>query len=263
VQGGVLSGDVKDILLLDVTPLSLGVETLGGVMTRLIERNTTIPARKSETFSTASDGQTSVEVHVLQGEREMARDNRTLGRFHLEGIPPAARGIPQVEVTFDIDANGILNVAAKDKATGKEQKVVITQSSGLSKDEVDKMVTDARSHEAEDKKRREEVEVKNRVENLAYQMEKLVKENKEKLAAATVTELEALVQEAHQVRERGTAEEVKSALDKLEKASHKAAEELYKAAGTPPAGGPPPDGAPPQPEKKGGDDVVDAEFKQV
>jgi molecular chaperone DnaK len=254
VQGGVLSGDVKDILLLDVTPLSLGVETLGGVMTRLIERNTTIPARKSETF---------VEVHVLQGEREMARDNRTLGRFHLEGIPPAARGIPQVEVTFDIDANGILNVAAKDKATGKEQKVVITQSSGLSKDEVDKMVTDARSHEAEDKKRREEVEVKNRVENLAYQMEKLVKENKEKLAAATVTELEALVQEAHQVRERGTAEEVKSALDKLEKASHKAAEELYKAAGTPPAGGPPPDGAPPQPEKKGGDDVVDAEFKQV
>jgi molecular chaperone DnaK len=263
VQGGVLSGDVKDILLLDVTPLSLGVETLGGVMTRLIERNTTIPARKSETFSTASDGQTSVEVHVLQGEREMAKDNRTLGRFHLEGIPPAPRGIPQVEVTFDIDANGILNVAAKDKATGKEQKVTITQSSGLSKDEVDKMVTDARSHEAEDKKRREEVEVKNRVENLAYQMEKLVKENKEKLAAATVTELEALVQEAHQVRERGTPEEVKSALDKLEKASHKAAEELYKAAGTPPAGSPPPGDAPPQPEKKGGDDVVDAEFKQV
>src|SRR5512138_931653 len=194
VQGGVLSGDVKDILLLDVTPLSLGVETLGGVMTRLIERNTTIPARKSETFSTASDGQTSVEVHVLQGEREMARDNRTLGRFHLEGLPPAPRGVPQIEVTFDIDANGILNVAAKDKATGKEQKVTITQSSGLSKEEVDKMVSDARAHEAEDKKRREEVEVKNRVENLAYQMEKLVKENKEKLAAATVTELEALVQ---------------------------------------------------------------------
>ena len=265
VQGGVLSGDVKDILLLDVTPLSLGVETLGGVMTRLIERNTTIPARKSETFSTASDGQTSVEVHVLQGEREMARDNRTLGRFHLEGLPPAPRGVPQVEVTFDIDANGILNVAAKDKATGKEQKVTITQSSGLSKDEVDKMVNDARSHEAEDKKRREEVEVKNRVENLAYQMEKLLKENKEKLSAATVTELEALVQEAHQIRERGSAEEVKAALEKLEKASHKAAEELYKAAGTPPdAGAGPAGGAPPPPaEKKGGDDVVDAEFKQV
>ncbi len=265
VQGGVLSGDVKDILLLDVTPLSLGVETLGGVMTRLIERNTTIPARKSETFSTASDGQTSVEVHVLQGEREMARDNRTLGRFHLEGIPPAPRGIPQVEVTFDIDANGILNVAAKDKATGKEQKVTITQSSGLSKDEVDKMVNDARSHEAEDKKRREEVEVKNRVENLAYQMEKLLKENKEKLPPATVTELEGLVQEAHQVRERGTAEELKAALEKLEKASHKAAEELYKAAGTPPEGGAGPAGgaAPREPEKKGGDDVVDAEFKQV
>jgi molecular chaperone DnaK len=264
VQGGVLSGDVKDILLLDVTPLSLGVETLGGVMTRLIERNTTIPAKKSETFSTASDGQTSVEVHVLQGEREMAKDNRTLGRFHLEGIPPAPRGIPQVEVTFDIDANGILNVAARDKATGKEQKVTITQSSGLSKDEVDKMVSDARSHEAEDKKRREEVEVKNRVENLAYQMEKLVKENKEKLSAATVTELESLVQEAHRVRERGSAEEVKAALEKLEKASHKAAEELYKAAGTPPGGGVPPPGGPaPQPEKKGGDDVVDAEFKQV
>jgi molecular chaperone DnaK len=265
VQGGVLSGDVKDILLLDVTPLSLGVETLGGVMTRLIERNTTIPARKSETFSTASDGQTSVEVHVLQGEREMARDNRTLGRFHLEGLPPAPRGVPQVEVTFDIDANGILNVAARDKATGKEQKVTITQSSGLSKDEVDKMVNDARSHEAEDKKRREEVEVKNRVENLAYQMEKLVKENKEKLSATTVTELEALVQEAHQIRERGSADEVKAALEKLEKASHKAAEELYKAAGTPPEDGAgPAGGAPPPPaEKKGGDDVVDAEFKQV
>jgi molecular chaperone DnaK len=266
VQGGVLSGDVKDILLLDVTPLSLGVETLGGVMTKLIDRNTTIPARKSETFSTASDSQTSVEVHVLQGEREMARDNRTLGRFHLEGIPPAPRGLPQIEVTFDIDANGILNVAAKDKATGKEQKVTITQSSGLSKDEVDKMVNDARSHESEDKKRREEVEVKNRLENLAYQTEKHLKENKEKLSAETVAEVEALVQEAHRVRERGAPEEVKGALEKLEKASHKLAEELYKAAGTPPAEGaaPAPGGAQaPQPEKKGGDDVVDAEFKQV
>jgi molecular chaperone DnaK len=264
VQGGVLAGDVKDILLLDVTPLSLGVETLGGVFTRLIERNTTIPTKKSETFSTASDGQTSVEVHVLQGEREMAKDNRTLGRFHLEGIPPAPRGMPQIEVTFDIDANGILNVAAKDKATGKEQKVTITQSSGLSKDEVEKMVGDARSHEAEDKKRREEVEKKNRVENLAYQMEKLVKENKEKLSAGTVKEIEELVQEAHRVRERGTPEEVAAALEKLEKGSAKAAEELYRAAGTAAGPGPGPAGAPPAEEKKkGGDDVVDAEFKQV
>ena len=265
IQGGVLSGDVKDILLLDVTPLPLGVETLGGVMTRLIERNTTIPARKSETFSTASDSQTSVEVHVLQGEREMSRDNRTLGRFHLEGIPAAPRGMPQIEVTFDIDANGILNVAAKDKATGKEQKVTITQSSGLSKGEVEKMVTDAQAHEAEDKKRREEVEVKNRLENLAYQTEKHLKENKEKLDAALVTELEALVAEAHKVRERGSAEEVKAAFEKLEKASHKLAEELYKASSPPPGqgAGPAGPGAPPQPEKKGGDDVVDAEFKQV
>jgi molecular chaperone DnaK len=264
VQGGVLAGDVKDILLLDVTPLSLGVETLGGVMTRLIERNTTIPTKKSETFSTASDGQTSVEVHVLQGERDMARDNRTLGRFHLEGIPAAPRGIPQVEVTFDIDANGILNVTARDKATGKEQKVTITHSSGLAKDEVEKMVTDAKDHEAEDKRRREEVEVKNRLENLAYQTEKLLKENKEKLSAGTAKEIEDLVAEAHRARERGSADEVKAALEKLEKASHKAAEELYRAAapapGTAPGGGAAP---PPEKEKKGGDDVVDAEFKQV
>jgi molecular chaperone DnaK len=264
VQGGVLAGDVKDILLLDVTPLSLGVETLGGVMTRLIERNTTIPTKKSETFSTASDGQTSVEVHVLQGERDMARDNRTLGRFHLEGIPPAPRGIPQVEVTFDIDANGILNVTARDKATAKEQKVTITHSSGLAKDEVEKMVGDAKAHEAEDKKRREEVEVKNRLENLAYQAEKLLKENKEKLSAGTAKAIEDLVAEAHRARERGSADEVRAALEKLEKASHQAAEELYRAAapatGAAPAGGTAP---PPEKEKKGGDDVVDAEFKQV
>ena len=264
VQGGVLAGDVKDILLLDVTPLSLGVETLGGVMTRLIERNTTIPTRKGETFSTAADGQTSVEIHVLQGEREMAKDNRTLGRFHLEGIPPAPRGLPQIEVTFDIDANGILNVAAKDKATSKEQKITITHSSGLAKDEVEKMVSDARTHEADDKKRREEVEQRNRAENLAYQMEKLLKENKEKLSSGTAKELEDLVAEAHRVRERGTADEVKAALEKLEKASHKAAEELYRAAGAAPgpAPGAQPGAAPPQ-DKPKGDDVVDAEFKQV
>ena len=264
VQAGVLSGDVKDILLLDVTPLSLGVETLGGVMTRLIERNTTIPAKRSEVFSTASDSQTSVEIHVLQGEREMARDNRTLGRFHLEGIPPAPRGVPQVEVTFDIDANGILNVSAKDKGTGKETKITITHSSGLAKDEVEKMVADARSHETEDKQRRDEVEQRNRAENLAYQMEKLLKDNKEKIPAATVKEIEDAIAEVHKLREKGSADELKTAMDRLEKASHKAAEELYKTAAPGPgaeAGGPGPQEGAPEEKKK--DNVVDAEFKQV
>src|SRR5690242_17444974 len=266
VQAGVLSGEVKDILLLDVTPLSLGVETLGGVMTRLIERNTTIPAKRSETFSTASDGQTSVEIHVLQGEREMARDNRTLGRFHLEGIPPAPRGMPQVEVTFDIDANGILNVSAKDKGTSKEQKITISHSSGLAKDEVEKMVADARAHEAEDKAKRDEVEQRNRAENLAYQMEKLLKDNKDKLSAGAAKEIEDAVKKVHDVREKGTTDEVKAAMERLEKASHKAAEELYKSAapGAGPNGGPGA-GAPPPPPDAGAkkDDVVDAEFKQV
>jgi molecular chaperone DnaK len=261
VQAGVLSGEVKDILLLDVTPLSLGVETLGGVMTRLIERNTTIPAKRSEVFSTAADSQTSVEIHVLQGEREMARDNRTLGRFHLEGIPPAPRGIPQVEVTFDIDANGILNVSAKDKGTSKEQKITITHSSGLAKGEVEKMVTEAKSHEAEDKQRREEIEQRNRAENLAYQMEKLLRDNKEKLSAASIKEIEDAIAEVHKVREKGTAAEVKSAAERLERASHKAAEELYKSAAPGPGGG---DGqAAPKAEGKKKEDVVDAEFKQV
>jgi molecular chaperone DnaK len=270
VQAGVLSGEVKDILLLDVTPLSLGVETLGGVMTRLIERNTTIPTRKSEVFSTAADSQTQVEIHVLQGERDMARDNRTLGRFHLEGIPPAPRGVPQIEVTFDIDANGILNVSAKDKGTGKETKITITHSSGLAKDEVEKMVADARSHEAEDKQRREEVETRNRAENLAYQMEKLLKDNKEKLPAGTVKEIEEAIAEVHGIREKGSAAEVKAAMEKLEKASHKAAEELYKTAapgGAADAGAPgTPPGAAASGEAGGSakkDDVVDAEYKQV
>jgi len=262
VQAGVLSGEVKDILLLDVTPLSLGVETLGGVMTKLIERNTTIPCKKSETFSTAADSQTSVEIHVLQGEREMAKDNRALGKFHLEGLPPAPRGVPQIEVTFDIDANGILNVSAKDKGTGKETKITITHSSGLAKDEVEKMVSDARAHEAEDKQRREEIELRNRAENLAYQVEKLVKENKEKLAAETIKEMEEAVQKVHGLREKGTAEELKAATEQLEKASHKAAEELYKSA-APPPGAPAEGGAPPPAEEKKKDDVVDAEFKQV
>jgi molecular chaperone DnaK len=262
VQAGVLSGEVKDILLLDVTPLSLGVETLGGVMTKLIERNTTIPCKKSETFSTAADSQTSVEIHVLQGEREMARDNRALGKFHLEGLPPAPRGMPQIEVTFDIDANGILNVSAKDKGTNKETKITITHSSGLAKDEVEKMVADARAHEADDKARREEVELKNRAENLAYQMEKLLKENKEKLHADTVKEIEEAVAAVHGIREKGTAEEIKAALERLEKASHKAAEELYKTAAPGPEAAPAGGQAAPAGEPKK-DDVVDAEFKQV
>jgi molecular chaperone DnaK len=267
VQAGVLSGEVKDILLLDVTPLSLGVETLGGVMTKLIERNTTIPTKRSETFSTAADGQTQVEIHVLQGEREMAGDNRSLGKFQLTGIPPAPRGMPQVEVTFDIDANGILNVTAKDKATSKEQKVTITHSSGLSKNEVEKMVDDARSHESEDKERREIVELKNRAENLQYQMEKLVKENKEKLSPDTVSGLEAAMKQLESVRSGNDKAAIQSAMTALEQASHKAAEEMYRAAGAQP-GGPGAPGAPPAggdapgsqatPKK---DDVVDAEFR--
>ncbi|AGC46045.1 MULTISPECIES: molecular chaperone DnaK [Myxococcus] len=264
VQAGVLSGEVKDILLLDVTPLSLGVETLGGVMTKLIERNTTIPTRKSETFSTATDGQSQVEIHVLQGEREMANDNRSLGRFHLTGLPPAPRGVPQIEVTFDLDANGILNVSAKDKATGKEQKVTITHSSGLAKDEVEKMVADARSNEAADKERRELVEMKNQAEAQSYAAEKLIKENKDKLSADVAKSLEEAVAELNKVREGQDKAAIKAALDKLQAASYKAAEEMYKATGgAPGAGGEPPPGAAPgaQPGAKK-DDVVDAEFRQ-
>jgi molecular chaperone DnaK len=263
VQAGVLSGEVKDILLLDVTPLSLGVETLGGVMTRLIERNTTIPTRKSEVFSTAADGQSQVEINVLQGEREMAADNRSLGQFHLTGIPPAPRGVPQIEVTFDIDANGILNVSAKDKATGAEKKVTITHSSGLAKDEVEKMVSAARAHESEDKARRELVELKNRAENLVYQMEKLIRENKEKLSADSVKNLEDAIKSLSSVREGQDKEAIKAGIEKLEQASHKAAEEMYRAAGgpTPPPGAPGPSAAPGSQATPKKDDVVDAEFR--
>jgi molecular chaperone DnaK len=265
VQAGVLSGEVKDILLLDVTPLSLGVETLGGVMTRLIERNTTIPTKKSETFSTAADGQTQVEIHVLQGEREMAVDNRSLGKFQLTGIPPAPRGMPQIEVTFDIDANGILNVNAKDKATSKEQKVTITHSSGLSKNEVEKMVADARSHESEDKERREVVELKNRAENLQYQMEKLVKENREKLSPDTVSSLESAMKELETARSGDDKAAIQSAITALEQVSHKAAEEMYRAAGAqggqPGAPGETPSDAPGSQATPKKDDVVDAEFR--
>ena len=269
VQAGVLAGEVKDILLLDVTPLSLGVETLGGVMTKLIERNTTIPTRKSETFSTAADGQTQVEIHILQGEREMAGDNRSLGRFHLTGIPAAPRGVPQVEVTLDIDANGILNVSAKDKATGKEQKVTISHSSGLAKDEVEKMVNAAKENEAADKARRELVEMKNQAESQSYNAEKLLKENRDKLSPDAVSTLESALKKLNEVREGQDKDAIKAALDGLQQASYKVAEEMYKASGGAPGAGAPPPGADagatgsaPGSSAKPKDDVVDAEFRQ-
>jgi molecular chaperone DnaK len=230
VQGGVLTGDVKDLLLLDVTPLSLGIETLGGVMTTLIPRNTTIPTRRSETFSTATDNQTSVEVHVLQGERPLARDNRTLGRFHLVGLPPAPRGMPQIDVAFDIDANGIVNVAAKDMATGREQKITITASSGLSKDEVDRLVKDAQSHAAEDQKRRELIDARNEADSLAYQVEKTVNENREKLPVGELSNADAAVAAVRAAIKADNLADIKAATEALQRASHAIAEHLYKAA---------------------------------
>jgi molecular chaperone DnaK len=228
VQAGVLAGDVKDLLLLDVTPLSLGIETLGGVMTALIPRNTTIPTRKSEIFSTAADSQTSVEVHVLQGERPLARDNRTLGRFHLIGLPPAPRGVPQVEVTFDIDANGIVNVQAKDLGTGKEQKITITASSGLNKDEVDRMMKDAESHAEDDKRRREEIETRNRADQAVYGAERMIKDTGDKLSAADRQAIETAMEAVKKANEGTDATAVQRALEQLTAAQHKAAETLYK-----------------------------------
>jgi molecular chaperone DnaK len=228
VQAGVLAGEVKDLLLLDVTPLSLGIETMGGVMTTLIPRNTTIPTRKSEIFSTASDNQTSVEVHVLQGERSLARDNRTLGKFHLVGLPPAPRGVPQIEVTFDIDANGIANVSAKDLGTGKEQKITITSSSGLAKDEVDRMTKDAESHADEDKKRREEIETRNRADQAVYGAERLLKDTGDKLSAADKQAIEEAMDGVKKANEGTDSAAIQKALDALTSAQHKAAESLYK-----------------------------------
>jgi molecular chaperone DnaK len=240
VQAGVLAGDVKDLLLLDVTPLSLGIETMGGVMTTLIPRNTTIPTRKSEIFSTASDNQTSVEVHVLQGERSLARDNRTLGKFHLVGLPPAPRGVPQIEVTFDIDANGIVNVSAKDLGTGKEQKITITASSGLSKDEVDRMMKEAESHADEDKKRREEIEVRNRADQAVYGAERMLKDTGDKLSSSEKQAIESAIDAVKQASAGTDAAAITRALDQLTQAQHKAAETLYKQQAA--AGGPPPGG---------------------
>jgi molecular chaperone DnaK len=267
VQAGVLSGEKTDILLLDVTPLSLGIETLGGVFTKLIERNTTIPTRKSEIFSTASDNQTSVEVHVLQGERPMATDNRTLGKFHLVGIPPAPRGMPQVEVAFDIDANGIVNVSAKDMGTGREQKITITASSGLSKEEIDKMMRDAESHSSEDATKREEIEARNRLDGLVYQMEKTLNENREKVSAVA-GEVEAGIADAKKALEEGGVERLNNAFTALQTVSHKMAEALYQQTGS--AGGEATDdqssaaGASSGGSTSGGDDnVIDAEYVDV
>lgn len=231
IQGGVLGGNITDVLLLDVTPLSLGIETLGGVTTKLIEKNTTIPTRRSEIFSTAADSQTTVEIHVLQGEREIAVDNRTLGRFHLDGIPPAPRGVPQIEVTFDIDANGILNVSAKDKATNKQQSIRIEASTGLSKDEVEKMVNDAKAHAAEDKKRREMIDVKNQADQLIYQTEKNLRENQDKIDSDTKNKLEAAVGRLKEAAKTDNMNEIKSATDALNQIWHQAASKMYEAAG--------------------------------
>jgi molecular chaperone DnaK len=263
IQAGVLAGEVKDLLLLDVTPLSLGIETLGGVMTTLIPRNTTIPTRKSETFSTAADNQTSVEVHVLQGERPMARDNRTLGRFHLTGLPPAPRGVPQIEVTFDIDANGIVNVSAKDMATQKEQKITITASSGLTKDEVDRMMKEAESHAEEDRKRKEEIETRNHADQAAYAAERLLKDAGDKLSAGDRQPIESAIEDLKKAIERNDTAEMKRAMEALQTAQHKAAEAMYRAANTSgggtsggPAGGAQPGG---EPSGKQSGDVIDAE----
>jgi molecular chaperone DnaK len=266
VQGGVLGGEVKDVLLLDVTPLSLGIETLGGVFTKLIERNTTIPTRKSETFSTAADNQTSVEIKVFQGERAMARDNRMLGVFQLVGLPPAPRGIPQVEVTFDIDANGILNVTAKDRATNNEQKITITSSSGLAKDEVEKMAKDAEAHAADDRKQRDQIEARNRADAMVYNVEKTLKEHRDKISDDEAKNIEAAIEDTKKAMGENDPDKLNSATDKLTAASHKLAEAMYKATANAPGGG-----APPQGDASGNgasgkpktDDVVDAEFVDV
>ena len=271
IQGGVLKGEVKDLLLLDVTPLTLSIETLGGVATQMIPRNTTIPTRKTEMFSTAADSQTSVEVHVMQGERPMARDNRTLGKFHLTGIPPAPRGVPQIEVTFDIDANGILNVTAKDMATGKDQKITITSSSGLSKEEVERMAKDAEAHSEEDKKRREEIDARNQLDSLVYSVEKMLREHGDKISGSERGDVENALADAKKALEGGDKAAMERARENLTRTSHKLAEAMYRAAQ--PAGGQPQPGpeagagAPPRggngEAKRGEGGVIDAEYVDV
>ncbi len=272
VQAGVLAGDVKDLLLLDVTPLTLAIETYGGIATQMIPRNTTIPTKKTETFSTAADSQPSVEVHVLQGERPLAKDNRTLGKFHLTGLPPAPRGVPQIEVTFDIDANGILNVTAKDKATNKEQKIQITSSSGLSKEEVERMAKEAEAHSAEDKAKREEIEARNQLDSMVYQVEKMLKENGDKISGDEKGQVESAVADAKKALEGTDAAAMNSAREKLTAASHKLAEAMYKAqqqtpptdgasAGAGPQAGAQSNGAGQQEKKDEG--VIDAEYVDV
>jgi molecular chaperone DnaK len=270
IQGGVLKGEVKDLLLLDVTPLSLAIETLGGVATPMIPRNTTIPTKKTETFSTAADNQTSVEVHVLQGERPMAAQNRTLGKFHLTGLPPAPRGVPQIEVTFDIDANGILNVTAKDNATGKDQKITITSSSGLSKEEVERMAKEADAHSAEDKQKREEIEAKNQLDSMVYQMEKMLRESGDKISGSERGEVENAIADAKKALESGDKASMDRARETLTQASHKLAEQMYKSAGAqgapgagPGAGAGPAADAGGNGQTKKDEGVIDAEYVDV
>jgi molecular chaperone DnaK len=276
IQGGVLSGEVRDVVLLDVTPLSLGIETLGGVTTKLIERNTTIPTRKSEVFTTADDGQTAVDIHVAQGEREMAADNKTLARFRLEGIPPAPRGVPQIEVTFDIDANGIVNVSAKDRGTGKEQKITVTGTTNLAKDEIDRMVRDAEAHAAEDRRKKEEAEVRNQASSLIYSTEKSLKDAGDRVEPGVRSEVESALAELKRLAENATIEQLRPAIDRVQQASYKLGEALYQKAGAgagasggtqgggPSSGDGEAAGAASGARGGGpGEDVIDAEYKET